>query len=118
MQARKNSSHETVMRLDKKFSKDLNEVQASLLSSLPDLLQNSAKISEKHFAQIKRTVHDLFKRLTSERNLRYANYLNSDAFVFAYAYYYLPWNCYKLTKLFLHLNISELVAKKKQTRSL
>lgn len=112
MQARKNSSHETVMRLDKKFSKDLNEVQASLLSSLPDLLQKSAKISEKHFAQIKRTVHDLFKRLTSERNLRYVNYLNSDAFVFAYAYYYLPWNCYKLTKLFLHLNISELVAKK------
>lgn len=98
--------------LEKKFTKELDETHIALISALPDLLQKEANISAKHFAQIKNTVSDLFKQLTSERNTRYANYLNSDAFVFAYAYYYLPWNCYKMTKLFLHLSIAELIAKK------
>lgn len=107
-----NSKKEKLFSFDKRFEKNLNKVQISLLSSIPKILMDVSKISEKHFAQIKKNVFDLFKQLTSERSERYVNYLNSDAFVFAYAYYYLPWNSYKLVKLFLHLSLSELLAEK------
>lgn len=107
-----NTKKEKLFHLNKRFEKDLNETQVDLISSIPEILLDVSKISEKHFAQIKKNVFELFKQLTSERSERYANYLNSDAFVFAYAYYYLPWNCYKLVKLFLHLSLAELLAEK------
>lgn len=97
--------------LEKKFEHMLNETQIKELSVVAEVLRAPGILSEKHFADLKKNVRYLFKQLTSERSERYENYLNQDATLYAYSYYYLPWNCYKLIKLFLHVHISELLAR-------
>lgn len=109
---------EKLSTLEKKFEHELNETQKKELSLVCESLTKLGLLSEKHFAELKKNVHYLFKQLTSKRNERYENYLNQDKFLYAYAYYYLPWNAYKLIKLFLHLNVSELLAEKDKQKEM
>lgn len=97
--------------LEKKFENKLTQTQIHELEIISESLRLTGMLSEKNFTSMKKNVFSLFKQLTSERKERYANYLNQDKLLSAYIFYYLPWNCYKLVKLFLHLNISEVLKK-------
>lgn len=101
----------TKYKVKKIFEKKLSLQQIKELARLPDLIKNSLHISQNHFAKIRSSVQELFQALTVQRSKRHIHYLNTDKMLVAYAYYYLPWNCYKLVKLFLHLNADELLIK-------
>jgi ribosomal protein RSM22 (predicted rRNA methylase) len=76
---------------------------AEYLERYPELLERVYPLKRKHRAALPDAIGRLSRALTSERGERPSDYLRDPALLGAYLYYFLPWNLYRLTRLFTGL---------------
>lgn len=81
----------------------LSDEAAAYLERYPELLDRAYPLKRKHRAALPDAISRLSRALTSERGDRPADYLRDPALLGAYLYYFLPWNLYRLTRLFTGL---------------
>lgn len=81
----------------------LPDEAAAFLERYPDLLSRAYPLKRKHRAGLPDAIQRLSRALTSERSDRPPDYLRDPALLGAYLYYFLPWNLYRLTRLFTGL---------------
>jgi hypothetical protein len=83
----------------------LSEEAGKTLASIPALVEKTFPIPARFRAALPADVAELFRFLTFERTERGASYLGKPALLSAYLRYYLPWNIYRLCRLFAALPI-------------
>ena len=81
----------------------LPEESRRILHRLPVLIDEVFPLPARFRAGLKRDVAELSRLLTSGRGDRSASYLGRPALLSAYLRYFLPWNIYRLCRLFSHL---------------
>jgi len=83
----------------------LSEEARKTLAGIPALIEKTFPIPARFRAALPADVAELFRFLTFERTERGASYLGRPALLSAYLRYYLPWNIYRLCRLFAALPI-------------
>ena len=83
----------------------LSEEAGKTLAAIPALIEKTFPIPARFRAALPADVAELFRFLTYERTERGASYLGRPALLSAYLRYYLPWNIYRLCRLFAALPI-------------
>jgi hypothetical protein len=83
----------------------LSEEAGKTLASIPALVEKTFPIPARFRAALPADVAELFRFLTYERTERGASYLGKPALLSAYLRYYLPWNIYRLCRLFAALPV-------------
>jgi hypothetical protein len=83
----------------------LSEEACKTLASIPALVEKVFPIPARFRAALPADVAELFRFLTYERTERGASYLGKPALLSAYLRYYLPWNIYRLCRLFAVLPV-------------
>jgi hypothetical protein len=83
----------------------LSEETRKTLADIPALIEKTFPIPARFRAALPADVAELFHLLTSQRTERGASYLGRPALLSAYLRYYLPWNIYRLCRLFAALPI-------------
>ena len=73
------------------------------LARLPRLINETFPLPARFRAALPRDVADLSRLLTSDRKERGASYLGRPALLSAYLRYFLPWNTFRLCRLFYAL---------------
>ncbi|MFW5735439.1 MAG: small ribosomal subunit Rsm22 family protein [Oceanidesulfovibrio sp.] len=81
----------------------LPDEAAAYLERYPELLSRAFPLKRKYRLALPDSIKRLSRALTSERGERPADYLRDPALLGAYLYYFLPWNLYRLTRLFTGL---------------
>jgi len=81
----------------------LSEETRKTLASIPALVEKTFPIPARFRAALPADVAELFSFLTFQRTERGASYLGKPALLSAYLRYYLPWNIYRLCRLFAAL---------------
>jgi hypothetical protein len=84
----------------------LSEEAGKTLAAIPALVEKTFPIPARFRAALPADVAELFRFLTYERTERGASYLGRPALLSAYLRYYLPWNIYRLCRLFAALPIN------------
>jgi len=79
-------------RLDTQAAKELDEFGR--------VLRKAAPLKGKHFEVLHKNVRALSDSLTSDREGLRKDYMTDARFLGAYLYYFLPWNLYRLSRLF------------------
>ena len=74
-----------------------------ILDRLPGLIDKVFPLPERFRVGLPRDVAELSRLLTSGRPERGASYLGKPALLSAYLRYFLPWNIYRLSRLFTSL---------------
>ena len=74
-----------------------------ILESLPAIIDKAFPIPARFRSELPRDVAKLSRLLTCEREDRSGSYLGIDSLLSAYLRYFLPWNIYRLTRLFTSL---------------
>jgi hypothetical protein len=74
-----------------------------LLDCLPGIIDKAFPLPARFRAALPRDISELFRLLTSERKERGSSYLGKPGLLSAYLRYYLPWNIYRLCRLFSSL---------------
>ena len=74
-----------------------------ILNRLPGLINETFPLPGRFRAELGRDVAELSRLLTSGRGDRGASYLGKPALLSAYLRYFLPWNVYRLSRLFSFL---------------
>ncbi len=69
------------------------------LQDFPKVLQSVIPMQAKHRHLLPQAIEELSTRLTSERGLLQQPYWSAPRFTSAYAWYFLPWNIIRLTRL-------------------
>jgi len=87
----------------------LTEENAAELERFGKLLKKAWPLKTKHREQLKYDIRDMSRGLTNERSTRRKEYMTDDKFLSPYLYYFLPWNLYRMSRLFtgLELDIPE-----------
>jgi hypothetical protein len=83
----------------------LSEEARKTLDAIPALVEKAFPIPARFRAALPADVAELFRYLTYERTERGASYLGKPALLSAYLRYYLPWNIYRLCRLFAALPV-------------
>jgi hypothetical protein len=83
----------------------LSEEASETLALIPALVEKAFPIPARFRAALPADVAELFRFLTFERTERGASYLGRPALLSAYLRYYLPWNIYRLCRLFAALPV-------------
>ena len=88
---------------------NLTEENIRLLDQFGELLKHAWPLKAKHRDQLKYDIRDMSRSLTNERSQRRKEYMTDDKFLSPYLYYFLPWNLYRMSRLFsgLELDIPE-----------
>lgn len=81
----------------------LSHETRKILDRLPSLIEEAFPIAARYRAGVPRDVAELSRLLTSERKERRVSYLGKPAMLSAYLRYFLPWNIYRLVRLFSYL---------------
>jgi len=81
----------------------LPEETRIILNSLPSLIDKVLPMPKRFRAGLPRDIADLSQLLTSERSELGVSYLEKPAMLSAYLRYFLPWNIYRLSRLFSSL---------------
>jgi len=84
----------------------LSEEAGKTLAGIPAIVEKTFPIPARFRAGLPADVAELFRFLTYERTERGASYLGRPALLSAYLRYYLPWNIYRLCRLFAALPIN------------
>jgi hypothetical protein len=83
----------------------LSEEARKTIASIPALIEKTFPLPARFRAALPADVAELFRFLTYERTERGASYLGKPALLSAYLRYYLPWNIYRLCRLFAALPV-------------
>jgi len=88
---------------------NLTEDNVEQLARFDTLLKRTWPLKGKHREQLKYDIRDMSRSLTNERSTRRKEYMTDDKFLSPYLYYFLPWNLFRLSRLFtgLELDIPE-----------
>jgi ribosomal protein RSM22 (predicted rRNA methylase) len=88
---------------------NLTEDNVEQLVRFEELLKRAWPLKGKHRDQLKYDIRDMSRSLTNERSTRRKEYMTDDKFLSPYLYYFLPWNLFRLSRLFsgLELDIPE-----------
>ena len=81
----------------------LTDESRALINHLPGLINKVFPLPERFYIRLPRDVAELSRLLTSGRPERGASYLGKPALLSAHLHYFLPWNIYRLSRLFCSL---------------
>ncbi|BCS90200.1 small ribosomal subunit Rsm22 family protein [Pseudodesulfovibrio sediminis] len=84
---------------------NLTEDNAAELARFGTLLKRTWPLKGKHRDQLKYDIRDMSRSLTNERTKRRKEYMTDDRFLSPYLYYFLPWNLYRMSRLFSGLEL-------------
>ncbi|MBG0790414.1 MAG: rRNA methyltransferase [Desulfovibrionaceae bacterium] len=87
----------------------LTDENAAELERFGKLLTKVRPLKGKFREHLKYDIRDMSRGLTSERSKRRKEYMTDDKFLSPYLHYFLPWNLYRMSRLFtgLELDIPE-----------
>lgn len=83
----------------------ITEDNAAELERFGDLLKKVWPLKAKHRDQLKYDIRDMSRGLTSERDKRRRDYMTDAKFLSPYLCYFLPWNLYRMSRLFTGLEL-------------
>ena len=88
---------------------NLTEDNVAQLARFIDILKDVWPLKGKHREQLKYDIRDMSRSLTNERSTRRKEYMTDAKFLSPYLYYFLPWNLFRMSRLFtgLELDIPE-----------
>lgn len=88
---------------------DITEDNKADLENFGDILKKVWPLKKKHRDHLKYDIKDMSRSLTSERSERRLDYMTDAKFLSPYLTYFLPWNLYRMSRLFtgLELDIPE-----------
>ena len=81
----------------------LSNETRKILDSLPGIIEKTFPLPARYRSALPQNVAELSRLLTSGREERGASYLGKPALLSAYLRYFLPWNIYRLSRLFAAL---------------
>lgn len=84
---------------------DLTEANVEELARFKKLLTKAWPLKGKHREQLKYGIKDMSRGLTTERSERKAEYMGDARLLSPYLYYFLPWNLYRMSRLFTGLEL-------------
>ncbi|WP_419787434.1 small ribosomal subunit Rsm22 family protein [Pseudodesulfovibrio sp.] len=91
------------MSIDRLFP-ELTDENREALDRFDAALKAAWPLKSKHRGQLKYDIRDMSRGLTSERADRRVDYMGDAKFLSPYVYYFLPWNLYRLSRLFAGLS--------------
>ncbi|CCH50483.1 small ribosomal subunit Rsm22 family protein [Pseudodesulfovibrio piezophilus] len=92
------------MSIDRLFPNLTPENEAEL-DRFGDILKQVWPLKAKHREQLKYDIRDMSRGLTSERSERKIDYMSEAKFLSPYLTYFLPWNLYRMSRLFSGLEL-------------
>jgi len=92
------------MSIDRLFP-NLTEANEAELERFGTLLKKVWPMKAKHRSHLKYDVRDMSRALTSERSDRKIDYMSEAKFLSPYLNYFLPWNLYRMSRLFTGLEM-------------
>ncbi len=90
------------MSIDRLFP-DITEENRVELERFGDILKKVWPLKAKHRDHLKYDIRDMSRSLTSERADRKLDYMSEARFLSPYLCYFLPWNLYRMSRLFTGL---------------
>jgi len=84
---------------------NLTEENAAELERFGQHLKKVWPLKGKHRSTLKYDIRDMSRSLTNERTKRRKEYMTDDKFLSPYLYYFLPWNLYRMSRLFAGLEL-------------
>lgn len=92
------------MSIDHLFP-ELDEDNVRQLERFGKLLAKTWPLKSKHRDTLKYGIRDMSRGLTTERADRKLDYMGDARFLSPYLYYFLPWNLYRMSRLFSGLEL-------------
>ena len=92
------------MSIDQLFP-DISEDNAAELERFGAVLKKVWPLKAKHRAHLKYDIKDMSRHLTNERSERRTEYMSDAKFLSPYLTYFLPWNLYRMSRLFTGLEL-------------
>ncbi len=92
------------MSIDRLFP-NLTDENAAELERFGDILKKVWPLKAKHRDHLKYDIRDMSRGLTSERSERKLDYMGDAKFLSPYLCYFLPWNLYRMSRLFTGLEL-------------
>ncbi|QGY40716.1 rRNA methyltransferase [Pseudodesulfovibrio cashew] len=92
------------MSIDRLFP-NLTEDNQAELERFGDILKRVWPLKAKHREKLKYDIRDMSRGLTTERSERKIDYLSEARFLSPYLTYFLPWNLYRMSRLFTGLEL-------------
>lgn len=92
------------MSTDRLFPNITEENQAEL-ERFGDILKKVWPLKAKHRDHLKYDIRDMSRSLTNERSERKVDYMGDAKFLSPYLCYFLPWNLYRMSRLFSGLEL-------------
>jgi len=88
---------------------EITSENAAELERFGDILKQVWPLKAKHREQLKYDIRDMSRSLTNERSERRPDYMAEARFLSPYLCYFLPWNLYRMSRLFggMELDIPE-----------
>lgn len=83
----------------------ITDENAAELERFGKLLKKAWPLKGKFRERLKYDIRDMSRGLTSERSKRRKEYMTDDKFLSPYLHYFLPWNLYRLSRLFTGLEL-------------
>jgi len=84
---------------------DITEDTQKELERFGKLLKKTWPMKAKHRDHLKYDIRDMSRSLTSERSDRKIDYMSEAKFLSPYLTYFLPWNLYRMSRLFTGLEL-------------
>ncbi|NDV17991.1 rRNA methyltransferase [Pseudodesulfovibrio sp. JC047] len=84
---------------------NLTHDNAKELERFGNLLKKVWPLKGKHRDHLKYDIRDMSRGLTNERTQRRKEYMTDDKSLSPYLYYFLPWNLYRMSRLFAGLEL-------------
>lgn len=92
------------MSIDRLFP-DLTEENVAELERFGKVLRKVWPLKKKHRERLKYDIRDMSRHLTNERSERRVDYMGDAQFLSPYLNYFLPWNLYRMSRLFTGLEL-------------
>ncbi len=92
------------MSIDRLFP-NLTEANETELERFGAIVQKVWPLKAKHRERLKYDIRDMSRSLTSERSKRKTEYMSDAQFLSPYLNYFLPWNLYRMSRLFTGLEL-------------
>lgn len=83
----------------------ITDENAAELKRFGKLLKKTRPLKNKHREHLKYDIRDMSRGLTSERTKRPKEYMTDDKYLSPYLHYFLPWNLYRMSRLFTGLEL-------------
>lgn len=84
---------------------NISDENVAELERFNTLLKRAWPLKGRHRDRLKYDIRDMSRGLTNERTQRRKEYMTDDKFLSPYLYYFLPWNLFRMSRLFTGLEL-------------